>query len=208
MYMFGLSERVQYQRNLNRAGLSWDPLYFKIYNASDFKHTVVRYWLHTAWGFLECLFSWISVCARLYRIMKLREINGMLTPEQKQAAFALRNSDLSKEAVFQKLKVLDPDIREPGDIQIVGVDGKEFSRVFATALLDEKARQMLVPLLQASGNTVTKREMVILKYAIGDDPENVNLNALLDEYRSSDIPESESAIFCMQVEALRKVFGG
>lgn len=139
--------------------------------------------------------------------MKFREINNMLTPEQKQAGFALRNADLPKEEVFKKLKILDPDIREPGDIRIIGVDAKEFSRVFATALLDEKTRQILVPLLEASGNTVSKREMVFLKCAIGEDPGDVNLNALLDQYRSSDIPNSELDIFCKQVEALKKVFG-
>jgi hypothetical protein len=54
---------------------------------------------------------------------------------------------------------------------------------------------------------VTKREMVFLKYAIGEDPDNVNLNTLCDEYRSSDIPEWESEIFCKQMDALKKVFG-
>jgi hypothetical protein len=207
MYFFGTSERLQYQRNLNRVGLSWDPLYFKIYNASDFKHTMLRYWWHTAWGFLECFLSWLSVCARIYRVMKLRQVRGMLTPEQKQAGFALRNADLSKEEVFKKLKILDLDIREPGDIRLVGVDREDFAHVFARALVDELGRQFLLPLLQASGNTVTKREMVFLKYAIGEDPDNVNLNALCDEYRSSDIPESESEIFCKQLDALKKVFG-
>lgn len=207
MYFFGTSERLQYQRNLNRVGLSWDPLYFKIYNDSDFKHTMLRYWWHTAWGFLECFLSWFSVCARIYRVMKLREVRGMLTPDQKHAGFALRNADLSKEEVFKKLKTLDPDIREPGDIQLVGVDRGDFAHVFARALVDEQGRQILLPLLQASGNTVTKREMVFLKYAIGEDPDNVNLNALCDEYRSSDIPESESEIFCKQIDALKKVFG-
>ncbi len=71
MYLFGTGERLQYQRNLNRVGLSWDPLYFKIYNASDFKHTMLRYWWHTGWGFLECFLSWFSVCARIYRVAKL-----------------------------------------------------------------------------------------------------------------------------------------
>ncbi len=131
----------------------------------------------------------------------------MLTPEQKQAGFSLRNANLSKEEVFKTLKTLDPDIREPGDIQLVGVDREDFAHVFAKALVDEQGRQILLPLLQASGNTVTKREMVFLRYAIGEDPNNVNLNALCDEYRSSDIPESESEIFCKQIDALKKVFG-
>lgn len=207
MYMFGTSERLQYQRNLNRAGLSWDPMYFKIYNASDFKHTVLRYWAHMAWGFFECLFSWLSVCGRVYRIMKLREIAAMLTPEQKQALFVLRSTDLPKEEVFQKLKIVDPEIREPGDIRLIGVDSKEFSKVFAKTLVDEKARQIVVPLLEASGLTVSKREMAFLQYAVGDDPDKEEIMRILDEYRNSDLTDTEIEILHKQLEALKAVFG-
>ena len=101
MYMFGTRERLQYQRNLNRAGLSWDPIYFRVYLLSEFKHTVTRYWSQCMVGFLDCLLSWVSVCGRIYKIMKAREIQGMLTPEQKQAAFVLRNADLPKDQVLK-----------------------------------------------------------------------------------------------------------
>ena len=206
MYIFGSRERLQYQRNLNRAGLSWDPIYLRLYLLSEFKHTVTRYWSQTLLGFLECLLSWVSVCGRIYRIMKVREIQGMLTPEQKQAAFALRNADLSKDQVFQKLKILDPEIREPGNIRLIGVESEEFSHVFAKALMDEKAREILVPLLEASGMTFTKREKVFLKYAVGEDPDNTDLKALLDEYRSTDVTDLDSEIFCKQLEIVNAMF--
>ncbi len=207
MYLFGTSERIQYQRNLNRAGISWDPIYFKIYNASDFRHTVVRYWLHTAWGLVECFFSWVSVCGRVYRIMKLREITGMLTPEQKQAGFALRNVDLPKEEVFQKLTILDSNIRAPGTFRFVGVDSEEFFPLFAKVLVDNKARHILVPLFEASGMNVTKREMAFLKYAVGKDPDNANLKALFDEYRSTDVPDRDRDVFLKQLDAVKAAFG-
>jgi hypothetical protein len=205
--MFGSQERHQYQRNLNRAGLSWDPIYFRIYLKSEFQHTLRRYWSQTLLGFLDCFLSWVSVCGRIYRIMKVREIQAMLTPEQKQAAFALRNADLPKDQVFEKLQMLDPEIREPGNIRLIGVDSQEFSHIFARALLDEKARDILVPLLEASGMTFTKREKVFLKYAIGEDPENRDLKALLDEYRSTDVTDRDSEIFCKQLEIIRAMFG-
>jgi hypothetical protein len=66
MHIFGTSERLQYQRNLNRVELSWDPIYLKLYNASDFKYTVGRYWWQTILGFFDCFLSWFSVFARLY----------------------------------------------------------------------------------------------------------------------------------------------
>jgi hypothetical protein len=139
--------------------------------------------------------------------MKAREIQGMLTPEQKQAAFALRNADLPKEQVLERLKILDPEIREPGNIRLIGVDSEEFSHVFARALVDEKARKILIPLLEASGMTFTKREKVFLKYAIGEDPENRDLKALLDEYRSTDKTDLDSEIFGKQLKIMKSMFG-
>jgi hypothetical protein len=62
MYMFGSHERLQYQRNLNRVGLSWDPIYFRVYQQSEFQHTLTRYWFQSLLGFLDCLLSWVSVC--------------------------------------------------------------------------------------------------------------------------------------------------
>jgi hypothetical protein len=207
MYMFGTRERLQYQRNLNRVGLSWDPIYFRVYLLSEFKHTVTRYRSQCLVGFLDCLLSWVSVCGRIYKIMKAREIQGMLTPEQKQAAFVLRNADLPNDQVFEKLKILDPDIREPGNVRLIGVDSEEFSHVFAKALVDEKAREILVPLLEASGMTFTKREKVLLKYAVGEDPDNTDLKALVDEYRSTDVTDLDSEIFFKQLEIIKAVFG-
>ena len=207
MYMFGSRERLQYQRNLNRVGLSWDPIYFRVYQQSEFQHTLTRYWSQSLVGFLDCLLSWVSVCGRIYKIMKAREIQGMLTPEQKQAAFALQNTDLPKEQVFERLKILDPDIREPGNIRLIGVDSEEFSHLFARALVDEKARDILLPLFAASGMTFTKREKVFLKYAVGEDPDNTDLKALLDEYRSTDVTDLDSEIFWKQLEIIKATFG-
>ena len=109
-YLFAAAERLQYQSNLNRVGLSWDPIYLRMYTLGEFKHTVFRYWLQTFVGLLECLLSWFSVAGRVYRIMKCRALNNMLTPEQKQAGFSLANSDFTKEEVLEKLKILDPDL--------------------------------------------------------------------------------------------------
>jgi hypothetical protein len=109
-YMIGFGERAQYQTNLNRIGLSWDPIYFRLYTLDEFKHTFSRYWLKTLIGFFDCFLSWISVASRVYRIMKVREVHDMLTPEQKQAGYSLRNFNLTKDQVLEKVKILDPDL--------------------------------------------------------------------------------------------------
>jgi hypothetical protein len=50
---------------------------------------------------------------------------------------------------------------------------------------------------------VTRREIAFLKYAVGEDPDSVNLNQLLDEYRSTDIPDLEAQIFVKQLEIVK-----
>ena len=110
MYLFVTGERIQYQLNLNRVGLSWDPLHLRVYSVDEFKHTFFRFWRIIFFASLGCIFSWFSVAGRVYRIMQSRELQSMLTPEQKQAAFSLRTQDFTKDEVLEKLKILDPDL--------------------------------------------------------------------------------------------------
>ncbi len=111
LYSFDSDERSTYEANLNKVDLSRDPLKLKVYPSSEFKHTALRFWKHIFFGLLGSLLSWYEVLAKMYRIMKLREVKSMLTAEQKQAAFILTNNPrLSKEEVIEKLKILDPDL--------------------------------------------------------------------------------------------------
>lgn len=210
MYSFGLRERKTYQTNLNKVGLSWDPLYLQVHALSDFKHTTLRFWRITFLGFLGSVLSWYQVLYRIYKIMKVREINSMLTPEQKQAAFVLRNDPaLSQEEVIEKLKILEPSltVREPGSIVISKeVDSKEFSHLFARALLDDKGRRVLLPLLEISGMTVTSREIAIMKYILGEEDRGFLLRAL-EERRNNYVDHREAEVQNRQIEVLKPVFG-
>jgi hypothetical protein len=87
------------------------------------------------------------------------------------------------------------------------VDSEEFFPLFAKVLLDKKARHIVVPLFEASGMNVTKREMAFLKYAVGDDPDNANLKTLFDEYRTTDVPDLDREIFLKQLDAVKAAFG-
>jgi hypothetical protein len=210
MYSFGFRERKTYQANLNKVGLSWDPLYLKVYPLSDFKHTTLRFWTITFLDLLGCLLSWYQVLYRIHKIMKVREIDSMLTPEQKQAAFGLRKDPgLSTEEATEKLKILEPalTVREPGSILISKeVDSKEFSRQFAKTLLDEKGRNVLVPLLQASGMNVTSREIAIMKYIVGEADRDFVLH-VLEERRKNEADYQEAEIQNRQIEALKSILG-
>jgi len=118
MYSFGFDERKTYQTNLNKVGLSWDPLYLKVYPVSEFTHSTTRFWVITIFDILGCLLSWYQVLYRVHKIMKVRQINSILTTQQKQAAFVLRNDPtLLKDEVIEKLKILEPSIlpTEPED---------------------------------------------------------------------------------------------
>jgi len=210
MYSFGFRERNIYQTNLNKVGLSWDPLYLQVHAFSDFKHTTRRFWGITFLGFLGAVLSWYQVLYRIYKIMKVREINSMLTPEQKQVAFVLRNDPaLSKEEVIEKLRILEPSltVREPGSIVISKeVDSKEFSHLFARALLDDNGRKVLLPLLEVSGMTVTSREIAIMKYIVGEENRESLLRAL-EERRNNYVDYREVEVQNRQIEVLKSVFG-
>src|SRR3972149_10975618 len=92
IYSFGFEERGIYEANLNKVGLAWDPLYLRVYPLSEFKHSTLRFWGITLMGIVGSVLSWYQVLYRLHRMRKAREISAMLTPEQKQAGFALRNN--------------------------------------------------------------------------------------------------------------------
>jgi hypothetical protein len=97
------------EANLNKIGLTWDPLNLEVYAASEFKHTAIRFWRIQFLALFESLLSWYHVLYRVHRIMKSREISLMLTPEQKQASFNLQNDPaLTEDEVMEKFKILDP----------------------------------------------------------------------------------------------------
>lgn len=210
MYSFGYKERKIYEANVNKVGLSWDPLYLKVYWIRDFKHTTLRFWTITFFDLLGCLLSWYQVLYRVHKIMKVREVNAMLTPDQKQAAFMLRNNaDLTGEDVFQKLKLLDPSlpIKPPGTFVISDdVDASDFYRLFAKALVDEKARELLVPLMEATGMNVTMREIAILKYAIGEEDRESLLKAMQPEQPNTQMSDAEAAVVVRELEILKSLF--
>ncbi len=146
----------------------------------------------------------------MHVIMKQRELKSMLTPEQKQAAFSLsHNPRLSKEEVIEKLKILEPDllIREPGNIIISKeVDSKEFSRLFARALVEEKGRKVLLGLLETSGAIITSREIAILKCLVGEEDQDF-LMRTFEERRKGDFDYQETNIQNRQLEILLSIFG-
>ena len=93
---------------------------------------------------------------------------------------------------------------EPGSIIISSdVDSKEFSRVFAEALLDKAVGKILPGLLEASGNNVTSREMAILKYLLGKEDNEF----LMQTITQKRVSYQESWIISRQMELLKSVMG-
>jgi hypothetical protein len=102
---------------------------------------------------------------------------------------------------FQKPKF------EPGTIVISeDVDSKEFSRVFAKALLHQTGRNILSPLLEASGNNFTSREMAILKYVLGEEDREFLISAISKE-GPGEISYREAEILNRQMKILQSVVG-
>lgn len=96
---------------------------------------------------------------------------------------------------------------EPGTVLISSdIDRQEFSRIFAKALLDETGRKVLVPLLQASGNNVTWREMAILKCVLGEETREYlveTIRAMGDQHTTY----REAEILNRQMDILTSVVG-
>ncbi len=96
---------------------------------------------------------------------------------------------------------------EPGTVLISSdVDRQEFSRIFARALLDETGRKILVPLLQASRNTFTRREMAILKYVLGEETRE-HLVETIETLGAEHTNYREAEILNRQMDILRSVVG-
>ena len=83
------------------------------------------------------------------------------------------------------------------------MDSKEFSRVFAEALLDKAVGKILPGLLEASGNNVTSREMAILKYLLGKEDNEF----LMQTITQKRVSYQESWIISRQMELLKSVMG-
>ncbi len=209
-YSFEWQERSTYQANLNKIDLSVDPVYLQVHYLPNFKHTTLRFWRVTFLDLFSSLLSWYSALYRIHRIIKLRQINSMLTPEQKQAAFVLRNNPvLSKEEVIEHLKILEPElvVREPGTIVISKeVDSKEFSRLFSWALIDKKGREVLLALLESSGMTITPREIAILKYVVGEKDSDW-LSHRLQEIAEANYDPYQAEVMNRQISMVQSLFG-
>jgi len=148
-YSFLSKERSTYQANLNKVGLSWDPLNLEVYPLSEFKHTALRFWGIQFLALLESLLSWYQVLYRVHRIMKGREIRSMLTPEQKQASFVLQNDPtLTEEEVMANLKILDPSLIAMCEADVG--DRRSLARKKAAeeiyAILEKKAQEENIPI--------------------------------------------------------------
>lgn len=46
IYCFEWKERSTYQTNMNKVGLSWDPLNLQVHHLPTFKHSALRFWKH------------------------------------------------------------------------------------------------------------------------------------------------------------------
>jgi hypothetical protein len=209
MYLFGFKERKTYQANLNKVGLSWDPLYLRVYPASEFTHSSLRFWKIAFLDLLGSLLSWYQVLYRINNIRNVYKLTSVLTPEQKEAAFVLRNdSTLSKNELIEKLRILDPSliVREPGTMVISKeVDSKDFARLLSKVALDEKAHEVFFSLVEANGWVVTSREMAMLKCVVGELGRDSLLH-FVNERRNSDVDFQKAEIVNRQIRILQGMF--
>jgi len=84
------------------------------------------------------------------------------------------------------------------------VDSNEFRRLFADALFDKRWRKLVIPLLKVSRNTVTSREIAILKFVLGE----VDYEFVIREINNERWSNNRDAGICLrQVELLQKVVG-
>jgi hypothetical protein len=84
------------------------------------------------------------------------------------------------------------------------VDTKEFSQLLAAVLCDERGRKALVPLLNASGNNVTQREMTFFRYMVGKGTMG-DVVQMIEARRYTDSSE-EARILCKQVLTIRDTY--
>lgn len=87
-----------------------------------------------------------------------------------------------------------------GPVLSSDVDIKEFSRVFAAVLLDERGRKAVAPLLEASGGWVTPREMLFFDYLLGQ----VDRKEIVRAIQQTTDPR-EIDIFTRQIAIVRSM---
>ncbi len=119
-YSFAFPERRAYKRNLNKVGLTWDPVHLGVYRSSEFKHTVMRFWRIRLGAVLGSWLSWYAVLYRLHQISKFRRISALLTRRQKLAVLALETDDeLPPSEVHRLLRIVDPSFKaEESDVPL------------------------------------------------------------------------------------------
>lgn len=96
---------------------------------------------------------------------------------------------------------------EPGAIVIhpeVGRD--EFSRLFASALLDERGRGVLLGLMKASGMNWTPRESAMVKFTMGEIDKEELLREI-DYFTTHNPSFHELQILENQISVLQSVLG-
>lgn len=96
---------------------------------------------------------------------------------------------------------------EPGTIVIHREVGREeFSRLFASALLDKRGRDVLLGLMKASGMNWTPRESVMMKFTLGEIDKEEFLREIHDftTYNPSFL---DPRILGYQIQALQSVLG-
>jgi len=81
----------------------------------------------------------------------------------------------------------------------------EFPRIFAEALLDAQTRKALVPLLKASGNNVTGREIVLMKYLLGKYESKDAFVADIKEIAETNASAQDALILNKQLAVLKSV---
>lgn len=130
-YSFTLPERRAYQRNLNKIGLTWDPVHLAVYKSSDFKHTVFRFWRTRLWAILGSWLSWYAVLYRIHQISKRKRIKALLTRRQKLAFLTLETDDnLPPSEVKRLLRVADPSFKAlEGDV-LLSLDTTQTEQAF------------------------------------------------------------------------------
>lgn len=155
-YSFAFPERRAYQRNLNKVGLSWDPVHLGIYRSSEFKHTAIRFWRTRLCAILGSWLSWYAVLYRIHQISKHRRIRSLLTRRQKLAALRLETEEnLLPSEVLKLLRVVDPSFKSLGDEVPLSIDmtqtdhpfrmvGEESSLVASNYSLKEEFRAWLI----------------------------------------------------------------
>jgi hypothetical protein len=93
------------------------------------------------------------------------------------------------------------DPENTGNISISGVERGEFAHLFASALLDDRGRQVLLGLMRASGRNFTPREALFLKYTLGQidkDSFATEIDRIAAEWNAQD-----RAVYLKQIEVMK-----